>query len=608
VKDVTHVQNNVPLNATQPTDNKRRILVSDPSEGAPRQETIFTLKLSPSARSTLLKAVCICGLVCAATAIALAAPNLTTLLNFDRTDGANPHTSLIQGVDGYLYGTTVSGGAGGPCAGDADGCGTVFKISQTGTLTTIHSFCSQINCPDGANPLAGLAQGTDGNFYGTTSQGGDYNGGTIFKITPAGVITTLYSFDGTHGNDPEAGLVQASGGNFYGTTKMGGSHGSGVVFRITPAGTLTTLYSFCAQNNCSDGSLPSAGLVQANDGNLYGTTAEGGTVIPAVGTVFKITLGGILTTLHSFNGNDGGYPDATFVQGTDGYLYGTTSSGGYGGYGTVFKMTLSGTLATLHSFSGYSTDGGAPYAGFVQATDGNFYGTTERGGAHDSGTVFEITPAGRLTILYSFCSHSDCMDGDSPYATLVQATNGSLYGTTRQPTNCTSSCGTIFRLSMGLSPFVETQPTSGKVGAKVIILGNNLTNATSVTFNGKAATFRVVSSAEITTIVPSDATTGKVRVKTPSGTLTSNVNFRVTPTISSFSPTSATVGTSVAIAGDAFKGATSVTLGGVQATSFAVDSYSQITATVPTGAKTGKIRISTPGGTATSAETFTVTM
>ena len=159
---------------------------------------------------------------------------------------------------------------------------------------------------------------------------------------------------------------------------------------------------------------------------------------------------------------------------------------------------------------------------------------------------------------------------------------------------------------MGLGPFVETLPTSGKVGAAVKILGNNLKGSTSVTFNGKAATFKV-SSTEITTTVPSGATTGKVKVTTPKGMLTSNVKFRVTPTISSFSPASGPVGTSVVITGESFTGATSVTFGGVKATSFTVDSHTQITATVPTGAKTGKIGVATPGGTATSTGTFTVT-
>jgi uncharacterized repeat protein (TIGR03803 family) len=224
------------------------------------------------------------------------------------------------------------------------------------------------------------------------------------------------------------------------------------------------------------------------------------------------------------------------VQATDGNFYGTTYFGGAYNYGTVFKVTRSGTLTTLHSFDG--TEGGNPDAALVQGTDGNFYGTTYYG-ANGYGTVFKITPGGTLRTLYSFCSQSGCADGAHPYAGLVQDTNGKFYGAA-----CGAFCGgggtggygTVFSLSVGLGPFVETQPTSGKVGAAVEILGSDLTDATSVTFNGTAAPFKVVSSSQITTDVPAGATTGKVQVVTPSGTLSSNVPFRVVPCPSCFSP------------------------------------------------------------------------
>jgi uncharacterized repeat protein (TIGR03803 family) len=251
----------------------------------------------------------------------------------------------------------------------------------------------------------------------------------------------------------------------------------------------------------------------------------------------------------------------------------------------------------LHNFNG--TDGSKPYARLVQATDGNFYGTTYQGGA-GAGTVFKITPGGTLTTLHSF----NQSDGTGPFG-LVQATDGNFYGTTYSG-GANSYYGTIFSLSVGLGPFVKTLPTSGKVGAAVKILGTNLTGATRVSFNGTAAAFTVVSASEISTTVPAGATTGKVRVTTPGGTLLSNLAFRVTPVISSFSPTSGPVGTVVVITGQSLTGATSVTFGGVKATSFTVDSYTQITATVPTGAQTGKIGVTTAGGTATSVGTFTV--
>jgi uncharacterized repeat protein (TIGR03803 family) len=290
---------------------------------------------------------------------------------------------------------------------------------------------------------------------------------------------------------------------------------------------------------------------------------------------------------------------------SNGDFYGTTLNGGTS-YGTVFEITASGTLTTLHSFD--YADGAYPYAGLVQGTDGNFYGTTGYGGAACAspgcGTVFEITPSGTLTTLYSFCSQSGCPDGQYPYAPLVQATNGDFYGTTAL--GGASNWGTVFSLSMGLGPFVETQTTSGKVGASVKTLGNNLTHASSVTFNGTPAVFTVVSASEITTTVPTGATTGTVQVVTPSGTLSSNLPYRVLPAVSSFAPTRGAIGTVVTINGQSLTQTTGVTFGGVPA-AFAVVSDSEITATVPTGALTGSITVTTTGGVATAAGAFRVT-
>jgi uncharacterized repeat protein (TIGR03803 family) len=208
----------------------------------------------------------------------------------------------------------------------------------------------------------------------------------------------------------------------------------------TQAQTFTTLYSFCAQPNCTDGAVPS-GVVQATDGNLYGTTSGGGANGTAgLGTVFRLTVAGALTTLHSFDYYDGFNPQAALIQGTDGNLYGTTAEGGTGsactltgaGCGTIFRITPTGTLTSLYSFCNEANcaDGRWPYAGLLQATDGNFYGTTYLGGANDAGTVFQITPAGTLTTLYSFCSQTNCADGSGPWAALIQATDGNLYGVT----------------------------------------------------------------------------------------------------------------------------------------------------------------------------------
>jgi len=473
--------------------------------------------------------------LCATTAMALPAQTFTTLFSFDGADGTSPNAGFVQASNGNFYGTTNYGGA--------NRAGTVFKIAPGGPLTTLYSFCSQSACADGEDPN-GLVQAANGDLYGTTFgnpyDGGGANGpfGTVFKITPNGILTTLYSFcsqaNCTDGGSPTAGLVQATNGDLYGTTAGGGNLvGAGTVFRITPSGALTTLYTFCAQYRCPDGEGPAGALVQATNGDLYGTTFGGGA--NGVGTVFKITPSGTLTTLHNFAGYpmDGANPGAGLVQATNGDLYGTTYAGGanpgpYGlGGGTIFTITPSGALTTLYSFCAQSacTDGANPGAGLVQATDGDLYGTNA-GGVYNAGTVFKITSSGTLTTLYSLCSQSACTDGSSPNV-LVQATNGNLYGTTRG--GGAHNAGSIFRLSVGLGPFVETQPSSGNVGAAVNILGTDLTGATSVSFDGIAAVFTVVGHSLITTTVPAGASSGEVQVVTPGGTLSSNVPFLVVP-------------------------------------------------------------------------------
>jgi len=461
--------------------------------------------------------------LCAATAIALPAQTFTTLFSFDGTDGASPYAGLVQATNGDVYGTTTP-------PGGANGEGTVFKITPSGTLTTLYSFCSQSGCTDGEDPVAGLVQATNGDFYGTTYYlGANGNGGTVFKITASGTLTTLYSFCSqsgcTDGANPNAGLVQGINGDFYGTTQRGGAYGEGTVFKITPSGALTTLHSF----DGTDGEQPVAGLVQASNGDFYGTTSISGAC--EGGTLYKITPSGALTTLHIFGctDTDGSNPEAGLIQATNGDLYGVTPFGGANGDGTVFEITPSGTLTILYSFCSQSgcTDGEQPPAGLVQATNGDFYGTTYGGGANGLGTVFKITPSGTLTTLYSFCSQSGCPDGDLPFAGLVQDTNGNFYGTTG--TGGANGLGTVFSLSVGLGPFVKTLPTSGEVGAAVRILGTDLTGATSVSFNGTAAPFTVVAPSLITATVPAGATNGKVQLVTPSRTLSSNVPFRVLP-------------------------------------------------------------------------------
>jgi uncharacterized repeat protein (TIGR03803 family) len=382
---------------------------------------------------------------------------------------------------------------------------------------------------DGAQPEAGLVLATNGDFYGTAANGGANSFGTVFQVTSAGKLTALHSFDSTDGASPEVALIQATNGKLYGTTSIGGSSDVGTIFDITTAGTFTSLLNFTGTN----GDYPDGKLVQGTDGNFYGTTEE---VSSGSGTVFKMTAAGKLTTLHKFtgSGSDGAGPTSALIQASNGDFYGTTQAGGTHGYGTVFQITSAGKLTTLYSFCAKTdcTDGANPSAGLIQATDGSLYGTTFSGGSNETscnagcGTIFRITTAGAFTTLYNFCSKSGCVDGSQPQEGLVQHTNGTLYGTTYY--GGTDGLGTVYSLSAGLGAFVETLPTAGKVGAKVTILGTSLTGATSVSFDGTAATFKVVSSSEITTTVPTGAKTGIVQVTTSGGTLSSNVVFVVT--------------------------------------------------------------------------------
>jgi uncharacterized repeat protein (TIGR03803 family) len=457
------------------------------------------------------KMICAVSLLNAASAVALKAQVFTTLVNFNGSNGYSPdQTSLIQGTDGNLYGNTTSGGK--------NENGTIFKTSTAGALTTLYSFCSQPNCSDGDTPQGALIQATDGNFYGTTNYGGNScptygNCGTVFRMTPEGVLSTLYRFCARphcpDGALPVAGLLQATNGNFYGTTPVGGrcQQGNqgcgGTIFEMTPSGQLKTLVRF----DGSDGESPEDALIQGTNGELYGT---------AIQVVFDITLSGNLEVLAKLSDLRG-----SLVQATDGNFYGTSTYSGAYDMGTVFKMTPAGAVTTLHSFNG--TDGSQPYAGLIQATDGNFYGTTTMGGAYQYGTIFQMMPDGTVTALHSF---NFTVDGEG-YGGLFQATDGVIYGTT--PLGGEDGAGTIFSLDMGLGPFVTFIRNPARISQPFGILGQGLTGTTNVMLNGTSATFTVESDTLIEATVPPGATTGYVSVTTPTGVLTSNVPFQVIP-------------------------------------------------------------------------------
>jgi uncharacterized repeat protein (TIGR03803 family) len=352
---------------------------------------------------------------------------LTTLYSFTNGfDGSQPYAGLAFGNDGDFYGTCFDGGS--------NGFGSIYRISPSGALTTLHSF----DYGDGENPTAGLTLGFDGNFYGTTFGGGtNLLYGTVFQISTNGAFNALYSFtNGSDGANPYGGLVQAGNGNFYGTTLEGGPGNYGTIFQIASTGALNPLYSF---TNGVDGSQPRATLTLGGGGTLFGTTYAGGS--HGQGAVFFITISGALTALHSFDGpSDGANPVGQLIR-ANGLFYGTTSAGGTNGGGTVYQITSGGAFNVLYSFTGGS-DGANPAAGLALGSDGNFYGTTYAGGPSGDGGIFKITPQGTLTPLYLFTGGDD---GSASFAELVQGINGDFYGTTQY--GGSSGDGVVFKIN-----------------------------------------------------------------------------------------------------------------------------------------------------------------
>jgi uncharacterized repeat protein (TIGR03803 family) len=384
------------------------------------------------------------------------------LYAFRGPDGDHP-SALIQATDGNLYGTTISGGV--------NGTGTIFRMTLAGSVTTLYAFPTY-----GGSPDAPLLQATDGNFYGTAVWGGEFGWGSIFRITPAGIVTILRSFrsEGAEGGRPIAALIQSADGNLYGSTENcifrvtldgaftllqastccpaalvqapdGNFYGTqwnindsshGTVFRMTPLGALSVVHAFTGG---ADGDGPVVALALAADGSLYGTTPAGGT--QGRGVVFRITTAGAFTVVHSFTGwLDGANPRASLIQASDGNFYGTTQAEGAFAQGTIFRLSL-GTVTTLHAFNA-GPDGAHPGAALLQAADGNFYGTTQYGGTYDHGTIFRVTPAGATSVVYTFAGG---FDGGHPVASLIEGSDGNLYGTTYD--NGAYNFGITFQMS-----------------------------------------------------------------------------------------------------------------------------------------------------------------
>jgi uncharacterized repeat protein (TIGR03803 family) len=386
---------------------------------------------------------------------------LTTLIKFPITNGF-PQASLTLGNDGNLYGTTLN---------------TVFKVDTNGLCTTLASFPTNTTNTYPSTYASALTLGNDGNFYGTTTLGGYTNAvytdgmGTVFKVTTNGILTTLIYFSDTNGAAPSAALTLGNDGNFYGTSGEGGytnyntdsgADGYGTVFKMTTNGVLTTLAKFANTN----GSYP-FGLTLGNDGNFYGTTAQGGTndvTYGGDGTVFKVTTNGVLTSLFSFAYTNGKFPNG-LTLGNDGYFYGTTVNGGTGGLGgqgngTIFKVTTNGVLTTIWSFGSTPTTffEGSPISGLMLGNDGNFYGTASgssvsgsgQGSPPMDGVVYEVTTNGIFTTLFNFGG----TNGQAPMAALTVGNDGNFYGTTQYggATNFLYSSfygnGTVFKLTL----------------------------------------------------------------------------------------------------------------------------------------------------------------
>jgi len=515
---------------------------------------------------------------------------LYTYPNTDVNDSGITWPSVLsQGQDGDLYSTIQTNGT--------TTYGTVYKMTTGGAYSAVYTFCTEAApCTlTGGYPTGGVTLGFDGNLWGTTSGGGKDGAGTVFKITPAGALTKVYDF--TNGKDdsaPNYPPLQGQDGNMYGVSEEQYNTQYGSFFKLTTKGAMSP-HPF----NYTNGQTPNL-PAQGNDGNFYGTAQSGGDATCRCGVIYKATAGGTITVLHKFTGYasstvyDGNRPIGILAQDSDGNFYGTTYQGGKFNEGTVFKITPAGTYTLLYSFGSVTGDGLLPIAALTVGTDGNLYGAASKGGKAGYGALYEITTAGKEKLLYSFCVIA-CTDGYVPTTPLVLHTDGIFYGNTAG----SSLGGSVFySLKTGLKPFVKLVTWSAKIGATVEILGQGFTSATGLTFAGVAAKFNNISDTYMTAVVPAGAKTGVVTVKTFTSTMTGDRTFLVVPQVSSFTPTSGRVGTLVTITGVGLTQTTAVTIGG-KAAAFTVKSDTQVTATVPAGAKTGEaISITTAGGTA----------
>jgi uncharacterized repeat protein (TIGR03803 family) len=520
----------------------------------------------------------------------------TVQVLYDGLRGTGTNTQdfkFTQAQDGNLYVTANAGGiVNGSCL---FGCGQILAMTPAGIVTQTHAFDI---VAEGSAPRGGLTLGTDGNLYGVLSGGGTNGYGSVFEITTTGTVTILHAFSSTEGNGfyPP---IQATDGNFYGTTSSSGLNG--VLYKLTSSGKFTVLHTF-NRNVEGDGGSP---LVQGTDGKLYTVAPEGAL---SGGTILQFTTTGTVKILHNFAfDRSEGYGIFTPVQAPDGNFYGVCNQGGAQSSGTIWKISSSGSFKLLYSLNG-TTDGQYPGNRLSLGTDGKLYGSTEyegvNGAAGTGGTLFQVTTAGVYTVLFSFTG-GNAPSGSFPNTVLAEDTNGLFYGVTAYGGGSDSD-GTFYVLDNGLAPFVSLQTTSGKIGTKVGILGQGFTGSSVVKFGGvPASTITVSGSAFITATVPAGALTGSLTVTNGSTTLSSSQAFHVLPTITGFTPPSGPVGTPVTITGTGLTQTTKVAFGS-KAAAFTVNSDIQLTATVPAGATTATIHITTKGGKVVSKTKFTV--
>lgn len=532
-----------------------------------------------------------CALLMVFAAASLHAQAYQDLYDLTCIGGCSPINSgrLTQGIDGNLYGTTEYGGT--------NNDGALFYATPGGSSAPVFYFDGT---KSGSNPVGALTlASTDGNFYGTTSNGGKFGFGTLFRFNPSTLkLSVLHHFSSGEGN-PLVAPIEAKDKRLYGTTL------SGTIYRVTlPSGLFTILPNTVPEE-------PVGPLFQASDGLLYGTTELGGT--SNMGTIFRMTTTGKIQILHNFTGLDGSNPESPLVQGKDGNLYGTTQYGGTapGDSGTVFKLTLpSLAFSTLFSFDplnldATNVDGAFPFAGLLLGPDGNFYGSATNGGANAAGTLFKITTGGVFSKLFDLDSAD--ANGAGPYTTLMEHTNGVFYGLTSG--GGTSASGEFYSLTL---PTVNVHISLCCnwwviLDQPVSILGQGLTGAIGVNFGSVAAEFQPGSDTFLTAFVPSGAIDAPVSVTLATGLqIKTEQNAHILPTITNLDPSSGSVGSQVNIVGGGFARTRKVTFGGVAATTFSVVTPALIQATVPAGAKTGKVGVATPNGTASSPQTFTV--